>query len=694
MNPDSISQETFAVGEPSPRSIQRLPHVFFHCSPLAVFSVDREQRVLLWNKEAQRLFGWSAADVAGKHPPFVLERDREQFTSTIQTTLAGRPSANWDTIGRCANGIKVHLRMTAIPLFDDTGMVDQVALTVINSTTERTLQSLLKIQAAVSTAISRDEAMEFAVPRILDALCSNFGCRFGEFWQADSETEDWHRLAVWRAAETDTSLLDAATFPTMSLDRGIPLQLRTGRAITWLPNLMECEDDPRAKPAARCGLHDALAIPLIVREKVVGGIILFDFEINEPDEPLLSVLNGVAEQVAQFVKKSQTEAALRTSEEARRQSQKMEAIGHLAGGIAHDFNNLLTVILGRGEIIADSLDASSPLVPMISEIDKAAERAAALTRQLLAFSRKQDVESKVLNLNSRVRDAEQMLRRLVGENIAFETHLADGLHPVKVDPSHIEQVLLNLVVNARDAMKDGGRLTVETRNVVLTARDFNTFPESQPGDYAAIVVADTGCGMDERTRARIFEPFFTTKPIGQGTGMGLSTVYGVVKQNDGLIHVESQPGLGTAFLILFPRTSDMLVTLEVNSELPDLPCGSETILLVEDDSAVRSLTADLLKSRGYTVLTAESGAEALQIAGLDSTPIDLLVTDVVMPEMNGPQVAERVSSIRPGVHVLFVSGYTDSTVLVRDIVRPGRLLLNKPFTSESLARKVREALAQ
>ena len=375
-----------------------------------------------------------------------------------------------------------------------------------------------------------------------------------------------------------------------------------------------------------------------------------------------------------------------------RQSQKMEAVGQLAGGVAHDFNNLLTVIRVHGELLLDTITPDSPLYEDIEAIQRAAGRASSLTRQLLAFSRKQLLQPRVLDLNAVLSGLEPMLRRLISEDIRLVTRTAPSLGRISADAGQLEQVLVNLAVNARDAMPDGGTLTIETSDVVLDeAFGRRRGVAMASGRYVRLAVRDTGTGMDEATRSRVFEPFFTTKEIGRGTGLGLSTVYGIVKQSNGYVWVTSEPGKGATFEIYLPHAAGAAPD-ERDPAPPAAPPGSETILLVEDEHAVRSLARRILERQGYTVLEARHGAEALRIATERAEPIDLLLTDVVMPEMSGSELARQLAAVRPGIPLLYMSGYTDDVIIRRGALEPGMAFLEKPFTANALVRRVREVL--
>jgi len=381
-------------------------------------------------------------------------------------------------------------------------------------------------------------------------------------------------------------------------------------------------------------------------------------------------------------------------EEQLLQAQKMEAVGRLAGGVAHDFNNLLTVIQGYNEMLREQVSSDEQAVDYTSEVQRAADRASALTNQLLAFSRRQMVLPRVVNLNESVAQIEKMLRRIIGEDIRLEIKLGENLAPVNVDPSHIDQVIMNLAVNSRDAMPGGGHLTIETANVELTAEYAGAHHGVTPGPYVMLAVSDSGSGMDAATRARIFEPFFTTKEQGKGTGLGLSIVYGIVKQNQGEILVYSEPGKGTTFKIYFPAVE---AVVEASRSVPERVAAGAitgTVLLVEDEEQVRNLTRTMLTRLGYNVIGAGTAAEALRLVREHRDGIDLLLTDIVMPEMSGTTLATQIRSEEPGIRVMFMSGYTDSAVVQQGMLAPETAFIQKPFALGTLAQKLREVLGR
>ena len=384
--------------------------------------------------------------------------------------------------------------------------------------------------------------------------------------------------------------------------------------------------------------------------------------------------------------------ASRVLERQLRMAAKMEAVGRLSGGIAHDFNNLLGVIIGYSQVLRRKLGEDSLLQEHAEEIEKAGQRAVSLTRQLLAFSRQQILTPAVVNLNSLVSDMEKMLPRLIGEDIAVSVNLSPGIGSVKADRGQIEQVVMNLAVNARDAMPAGGKLVVETANVDLDEVYARHHPGAKPGRYVMLAVTDSGMGMGAETLSHIFEPFFTTKEVGKGTGLGLATVYGVVKQSGGYVWVDSEIGKGTSFQIFLPRVEESVVPSIAKTAPSENLKGTETVLLVEDADALRKLARSFLIDHGFQVLAAANGEVAIEVAKTHEGRIDLLLTDVVMPGMNGRRLADQLLSKRPGLKVIFISGYTDSFIAGHGVLEPGTHLLHKPFTEEALILKVREVL--
>jgi two-component system, cell cycle sensor histidine kinase and response regulator CckA len=498
---------------------------------------------------------------------------------------------------------------------------------------------------------------------------------------AASELTAYTPLDILDAAPLYLAAVAYAAFT--GLTAGI---VSAGIAIAYIVSLLPRQGPAYTDTAVRVMVL-ALAAPAIA---VVVGLLQRRTE-RMAEESVRRERAYYASVMASLNQRRQTEEALRQSEDHLRQSQKMEAVGRLAGGVAHDFNNLMTIVMGRSELLMTGLQEADPLRRNADEIKRTAERAVALTQQLLAFSRKQVLMPKVLDLNVVVANMDRMLRRLIGEDIDLVTVLGPALERVRADPGQLEQVIMNLAINARDAMPSGGKLTIETANVHLDLAYARKHAAVAPGPYVMLSVSDNGTGMDADTQSHIFEPFFTTKDQGKGTGLGLATVYGIVKQSGGYIWVYSEPGWGTTFKIYLPRIGDAAESPEPVHPATQ-PRGSETILLVEDEDGVRELTREILAMNGYTVIAARHGAEALEVCQQYSGEIALILTDVVMPQMSGHALMERIKPVRPSLKVLYMSGYTDKAVVRHGMLAGDVAFLQKPFTPDTLARKVREAL--
>jgi PAS domain S-box-containing protein len=422
------------------------------------------------------------------------------------------------------------------------------------------------------------------------------------------------------------------------------------------------------------------AVEAVPHKQAVHYWLIYKFPILDENEEV-QFIGGVGIDITER----------RELEDQLRQSQKMEAVGRLAGGVAHDFNNLLTVISGYGDMIMRGLPAQDPLHSCIEEVLKASSRATSLTNQLLAFSRRQVIQPKILDLNILVANMDRMLRRVIGEHIELETLLSPGLGNVKADAGQLEQVIMNLSVNARDAMPEGGKLCIRTTNVDIP-RSSRLHADVRPGSYVRLTVADTGKGMDAEIMIHLFEPFYTSKATGKGTGLGLSTVYGIVKQSSGEIVVESEPGSGATFHIYLPRATGATDASLASRPEQVVRSGTETILLVEDEPGVRQLVREMLNRLGYTILEAGGGAEALRIFAQHQGAIDLLLTDVIMPQMSGRDLAQRLRTVQPALKVLYISGYTDDMLAHHGVLEPNVYLLPKPFAPDELAKKLREVL--
>ena len=544
----------------------------------------------------------------------------------------------------------------------------------------------LALRADVNAALAESDApLPRTLKRCTEAVVQHLGATFAGVWTLN---KDENVLELQASAGIN---IDAdgpyERVPVGAFKIGLIAESRQPHITN------DVQNDPRASDKAwimREGLIAFAGYPLSVEDRLVGVIAMFARQHLAEDT--LDALSSVADIISQDIERKRAEDALKVSEEQLRQSQKLEAVGQLAGGIAHDFNNLLTVINGYSDLSMKKLQAEDPLRLNLKEIRKAGDRAAALTRQLLAFSRKQVLQPKILDLNAIISELEKMLRRLIGEDIDLRTVCAPDLGSTKADPGQIGQVVMNLAVNARDAMPHGGKLTIETRNVQLTAEYARHHVAVIPGWYVLLAVSDTGSGMDEQTRERVFEPFFTTKETGQGTGLGLSTVYGIVKQSGGNIWVYTEPGMGTTFMVYLPRVDQGAEEYKQSLEVAEVLRGSETILLAEDEEMVRNLAREILGTYGYKVLDAASGGSALLICEQYKESIDLLLTDVVMPEMSGRKLADRLAGLRPAMKVLYMSGYADNAIVHQGVLEEGTNFIQKPFSPDALAGKVRDVL--
>ena len=608
-------------------------------SPLGIVLLDQNGTVKLWNQAAESIFGWSQREVLGGPLPFVPES--EDYSSLIQRISKGEQLTAMELSSAKKQGPPVHISVFGGTIRDESGEVRGIVAVIEDVTSrkqrekEHSRLSLAVEQATGPIVITDPQGAIVYVNRA--------------FEQVTGYTRE-------EALGKSPSILKSGKHDE-AFYRSLWSKLARGE--TWTGVFVNRRKDGSLyeEESAIFPVHDA------------GG----------------RVMNYVA------IKRDATHERL--LEAQLRQAQKIEAVGQLAGGIAHDFNNLLTIVSGYCQLLEGRIDAESPLRGYVDEIRKAGDRAVSLTRQLLAFSRRQVLQPQPLDLNSVVSNMERMLQRLIGEDVELKTVLRPGLNRVKADPGQLEQVILNLAINARDARPEGGALTLETANGELDASYTERSAEIVPGPYVMLAVSDTGQGMDAATQARIFEPFFTTKETGKGTGLGLATVYGIVKQSGGYIYVYSEPGKGATFKVFLPvMPPTEPETAEARRASMRASEGAETILLVEDEIGVRSLAANILRKHGYKVLEAGEPEEATTIAAQYEGPIHLLVTDVVMPRMSGRRLAEHLAFSRSAMKVLYMSGYTDDAVVQHGVLQEGINFLQKPFTTDSLARKVREVL--
>jgi PAS domain S-box-containing protein len=462
----------------------------------------------------------------------------------------------------------------------------------------------------------------------------------------------------------------------------------------WLRPAAHPEDAERVLRTAAVlrdgGRVEPLEFRIVRPDGVVRHVLAVQGDRHEDEDGRLTRVTGVVQDITELRQSEEQRQAL---EGQLQQAMKMEAVGRLAGGIAHDFNNLLTGILGNVELALLDLAPDAPLAATLRTIGQAADSAAVLTRQLLAFSRKQIIEPRVVNLNDLIDNLHKMLVRVIGEDVTLRTVLSKDLHPVLVDPGQFQQVLLNLAVNARDAMPDGGTLVIETAEVELDEAYCAAHPEAQPGPFVMLAVSDTGHGMSDEVKSHLFEPFFTTKSMGRGTGLGLATTFGIVKQAGGSIEVYSEPGVGTSFKVYLPRAEGAATSVgTARGRKGAMPGGRETVLVVEDEAVVRDLVMGILNRLGYRVLAAANAEEALALARRHREPIDLLMTDVVMPGMNGRELAERLTVVHPETRVLYASGYTENVIVHHGVVDATLNFIGKPYSPQGLAMKIRDVL--
>ena len=646
------TQAALVESEERVRTSEERLRAVLSSSPLGVALIDRDEIVQIWNPAMEQIFGWTAVEVLGQPWPAVPPAKSAESADLQRRWMRGESLSTVDLVRQGKDGSRVDLEAHFAPVLDVAGVVIGSMAIMRDVAEEKRIQEQLESQA--NTLRERDEELQAVIQAAPIAII-----------RVDPE----ERVMLWNpAAEemfgwTEEEVL-GRPIPFVSpelreeSDRHLELSLR-GESV-WGEEIVRRRKDGSLVECQRW------TVPMYGRDGSVVGI--------------MGLLRGIAQE-------KRMQAMLR-------QSQKMEAVGRLAGGIAHDFNNLLTAIIGYSDLALANAEPDCPSRDDVREIKRAAERASGLTRQILAFSRRQPLQPKLLSLSRTLQGMDSLLRRTLGEDIDFQIRLDSDVGLTQVDPHQLEQVLMNLAVNARDAMPEGGSLIVETANVELGEPYRAAHPDVHPGPYVMLAVSDTGRGMDAETMSHLFEPFFTTKPLGEGTGLGLSTVYGIVKQSGGDVAVQSAPGRGSTFRIYLPRVDGPAPAGHLPATFaPGETPPQATILVVEDETSVRALVCRVLARQGYSILEAGNGPAAMRALDESGQSIDLLLTDVMLPGgVLGHVLAERLTASRPHLRVLYMSGYARDAIVHDGRLDEGVDLLEKPFTPEVLVDRVREAL--
>jgi signal transduction histidine kinase/DNA-binding response OmpR family regulator len=655
---------------------------------IGIYMVNRNMEILLVNNQLKNWF--PNVDLSQKKPCYKI---LQKYFGHL--TLSNCP------IYRTFNDGKVHeteqeqtlgeerkyYRIISSPVKDDRGNIIAAIQMIEDITAHKRAEEQLKhdyhIQNAINSilrisleTISFEEQLE----RILDLLISlpwlalqSKGCIY--------LIEKDPNILIMKV-QRGLSESHRRNCSQVHVNKSICGRAFSGREPIFTHTIDECQEYSHGNVSE----HGYYCVPILTGDKTFGVITLYVEKGHTREQKEISFLSAVAKILAGIIERKQLENQLYLS-------QKLEAVGLLAGGVAHDFNNLLTLIFGYSDLLLIKFGLNEELSTKIKEIKKAGEKAASLIRQLMVFSRKQMLQPTIIDLNSVVTDMKKMLKRIISENIELTSLLAPDLGNIKIDPGQLEQVIMNLVVNARDAMPKGGKLTIETANVEFTKDNTYKYIDLKPGHYVMLAISDSGCGMDDKIQSQIFEPFFTTKEHGKGSGLGLSTVYGIIKQNGGHIIVYSEPDQGTTFKIYLPRIYKKGISITPQQTIDMFPRGSETILVVEDDSTLREMVSHMLIESGYTVLKAGNGEEAMRICKKHQKPIHLMITDVIMPGMSIIELVKRISSLHPETKVLYTSGYTDNAVVRHGLLeKPEGAFLQKPFSSFTLLCKVRKIL--
>ena len=692
------------------------------CSDEAILSMDLDEVILQWNSGAERLFGYSAAEAVGKPITMLIPvdlRPEHHARQQLRRLLAGEKVDNFETVWLSNQGRRINVSVTVSAIKID-GRIVGASRIVRDITKQTQVEAYKEASREISQILIGTADLHDLLRQVLASLKSRTGFEAVgirlqamedfPYFEQDGFSSDFLVTENELIAHTEYGGVCRDQDGRIRLECACGLVLsgktdqrdphRTPGGSFWTNDLSSLGDilpgrDPRFRPRNVCpeqGYASMVLVAIRNNDRILGLLQLNSRNKAQLNLETVEILEGIASQVAAALVRRQDEETRIKLEDELQHAQKMESVGRLAGGVAHDFNNMLGVIIGHANLALMDVAPTQPLHVNLLEIRKAAERSADLTRQLLAFARKQTITPKLVNLNETVAGMLKMLQRIIGEGIDLQWQPEEGAWPVKVDPSQLDQILANLCINARDAISDLGKITIETRNVTVDETYLLEFNGGAPGDYVRLTVSDNGCGMDTDTMALIFEPFFTTKGPGKGTGLGLATVYGAVKQNNGFIYTQSRQGLGTTISVFLPRSEGDTSPARIESATGPAARGHETILLVEDEPAILNIATMLLTRQGYTVLAADSPRAAIDLAREHDGEISLLLTDVVMPEMNGRELAKELLSRHHLLKRLFMSGFTADVIAHHGVIDEGVNFIQKPFSMHALASKVRDVL--
>ncbi len=662
-------------------------------SEQAIFLTTQDGKFVDFNPATSKLFGYSREELF----KVIMHRDilfePEERTRYLQVLREQGHARDYELTVRTKKGDKRIILVNSTVDRDSQDRISTFRSIALDITERRLVEEQMAVQLAVTRVLAESATIDEVITRILQAICETLHWDIGAFWALDPKTGVLHCSNVWHNQRADLEEFAANLHEfTFEFGEGLPGQVwATGRPV-HVEEQEIWKEPSRVRIIKKTGFKSAFYSPIKNEREVMGVMEFFSVTSQTLELGLLDMAGSLGSQIGQYLERKKVEQAKTELEKRLLQSQKIEAIGQLAGGVAHDFNNVLMAVMSYGALIQMNVTESHPVKNYSMEIQKAAERGANLTRQLLAFSRRQVLTPKTLDLNQAISRMEDMLQRLIGEHIELKAIYAPELGLVQADPGQIEQVLMNLAVNARDAMPQGGKLVIETKNFDLDQTSSSTYLDFSPGIYVMFSVTDSGFGMDRSTQARIFEPFFTTKEEEKGTGLGLATVYGIVKQSEGHIEVYSYPGVGTTFKIYLPQIKDESKDEPIRRQELKMGGKGEVILLVDDNASVRTAVASYLGSVGYRVLVADNGRQALKIAS-SSPAIDLLVTDMVMPEMSGTQLVEELQKTQQDLRILYMSGFSEEVMKNHSHLPAGSLFVQKPTSMQSLLTSIRELLS-